>query len=203
MRSLGRVREFRPHLFNTTRPRQNGHHFVDDTFSFIFLYENCRIFYSILTELSSQGSNQQYSSNSADKSLVSNRRQAVIWTNHGLVYCPIHASLGSDEYIYPLFFKLFIPWWNYVTVYSASQEACTWFAAWTALYIIFCLTRGPFHEQLCCRAMCKILYVIRYNPFILKTNLPSNFDYDGKIVREIGPWIGLHLNVLMRNMMYS
>ena len=33
----------RPHCVNTLRPRQNGHHFADDTFKRIFLNENIRI----------------------------------------------------------------------------------------------------------------------------------------------------------------
>ena len=169
MRSLGRVREFRPHLFNTTRPRQNGRHFADDTFSFIFLYENCRIFYSILTELSSQGSNQQYSSNSADKRLVSNRRQAIIWTNHGLVYCHIHASLGSDEYIYPLFsnsssldeIMLLCTVHPKKHAHGAPLELLyTLYFAWPGAHFTNSFAVVP------CAKFCTD--VIRYNPVILK-----------------------------------
>ena len=38
---------FRPQWVNTLRPRQNGHHFADDTFIRIFLYENVRILIKI------------------------------------------------------------------------------------------------------------------------------------------------------------
>ena len=39
-------------LVNTLRLRQTGHHFTDDIFKCIFLYENCCI-YSIQTSLKS------------------------------------------------------------------------------------------------------------------------------------------------------
>ena len=44
-----------------------------------------------------RGSNWQYGSISSDNSLAPNRRQAIIWTNDGLVYLRIYVSLGLNE----------------------------------------------------------------------------------------------------------
>ena len=44
-----------------------------------------------------QGSNWQYASTGSDNGLAPYRRQAIIWTNFGLVYRPIYASLGLNE----------------------------------------------------------------------------------------------------------
>ena len=43
------------------------------------------------------GSNLQYVIIGSDNGLAPNRRQAIIWTNDGLVYWRIYASVGLDE----------------------------------------------------------------------------------------------------------
>ena len=48
-----------------------------------------------LTEVCSQMSNWQYASIGSDNGLESNRQQAIIWTNDGLAYPHIYASLAS------------------------------------------------------------------------------------------------------------
>ena len=65
----------------TLRPRQNGRHFADDISKLIFLYENCCILYSNLTELCSYGSNCSKLSIALSNSLAQNRWQAITWTN--------------------------------------------------------------------------------------------------------------------------
>ena len=45
----------------------------------------------------SWGSNQQYSSIGSGNGLAPVRRQAIAWTNNGLVYWRIYASLGLNE----------------------------------------------------------------------------------------------------------
>ena len=62
----------------------------------IFLNENC----CILSQLTLEWSNQQYVIIGADNGVVSNGRQAIIWTNDGLVYWRISASLGFDQLRY-------------------------------------------------------------------------------------------------------
>ena len=79
-------------LINTWRPRQNGNHFVNDIFTCISLNE-----YWDFTEVCFQGSNQQYSSIGSDNGLVPTRWQAIIWTNDGLVYRRICASVCLNE----------------------------------------------------------------------------------------------------------
>ena len=44
---------------------------------------------------------QQYSSIGPDDGLTPTRRQAIIWTNDGLVYWRIYAPLGLNELIKP------------------------------------------------------------------------------------------------------
>ena len=85
-------------VINTLRWRQNGHHFPDDIFKWIFLNENTWI--SIKIEVCSQGSNQQYSSIGSDYGLALVRWQTIIWTNEGLVYWCKYVSLCLNELIY-------------------------------------------------------------------------------------------------------
>ena len=62
----------------------------------VFIWE-LRYFDLNFTEICSQGSNKQYGSIGSDNGLVLNWRQAIIWTNDGLVYWCIHASLSLNE----------------------------------------------------------------------------------------------------------
>ena len=48
-------------------------------------------------EFCSQGFNKQYSSIVSDNGLAPTRRQSIIWTNDGLVYWRIYASLGLND----------------------------------------------------------------------------------------------------------
>ena len=56
------------------------------------MYSNANI-----TEVGSLGSERQYVSIGSENSLALNRRQAIIWTNDGLVHWSIDASLGLNE----------------------------------------------------------------------------------------------------------
>ena len=53
-------------------------------------------FDSNFIEICSQGS-KWYSSIGSDNALAPNRQQAIIWSNDGLVYWCIYASLGLNE----------------------------------------------------------------------------------------------------------
>ena len=55
----------------------------------------CMDFSYDFTEVCSWGSNQRYSR--IDSGSVPTRRQAIIWTNDGLAYWHIYASLGLNE----------------------------------------------------------------------------------------------------------
>ena len=77
---------------NTLRQRQNGGHFPDDIFKCIFMNENVWVSIKDSTEVYSQGS-----SIGSDNSLMLTKRQAIIWTNDGLVWQCIYASLGLNE----------------------------------------------------------------------------------------------------------
>ena len=66
---------------NPLRPRQNGRHFPDNIFKWIFLNENAWILNFI--EVTSLGSNKQYSSICSDDGLAPARRRAIILINNG------------------------------------------------------------------------------------------------------------------------
>ena len=73
-------------------------HAISQIFSNAFFFQSkCMNFASDFTQICSQGSNQQNSSSGSDNGLVPIRRQAIIWTNYGLVYWRIYASLGLNE----------------------------------------------------------------------------------------------------------
>ena len=52
---------------------------------------------SNFTENCSQESKYKLASIGSDNGLVPNRRQAIIWTNEGLTYCCVSASLCLNE----------------------------------------------------------------------------------------------------------
>ena len=63
--------------FNSLRLRQNGHHFPDDAFKWIFLIENVWILIKISPKFVSKGLITNI------PALVQTRQQAIIWTNDG------------------------------------------------------------------------------------------------------------------------
>ena len=81
---------------NTMRPRQNGRHSADDIFKSIFLKENVWISTYISLKFIPKGPNRQFISFGLDNCLMPNKRQAIIWTNGGLVYWRIYASFGLN-----------------------------------------------------------------------------------------------------------
>ena len=98
------------------RPRQDGHHFPDDIFKYIFLNGNAWILIMISLRFVPKGiinnipssvqimawrrsaSNWQYSIIGSDNGLAPIRRQAIVWTNDGLVWWHIYASLVLNEF---------------------------------------------------------------------------------------------------------
>ena len=77
-----------PQGVNTLWPSQNGCHFTDDTFKRIFLNENDRISIKISLKFVPKAPITQYSIVGSDNGLAPARRQAIIWTNSGLVTDP-------------------------------------------------------------------------------------------------------------------
>ena len=71
--------------------------FADNIFKCIFLNKKIWISIKISLKFYPQGSNWQYDSIGSDDGLGSNRRQAIVWTNGGLGYQHIYASLGLNE----------------------------------------------------------------------------------------------------------
>ena len=67
---------------------------ADDIFKFIFLNENFRISKKNLTDICSLRSHAQYGSNGSNNGFVSNRLQAIIWSNVGMLYWRIGATFG-------------------------------------------------------------------------------------------------------------
>ena len=67
---------------------------ADDNFKCIFLNENIWIWIWISLKFRT---NEQCSSIVLDNGLASTKRQPIIWTNDGLGYQRIYASLGLNE----------------------------------------------------------------------------------------------------------
>ena len=81
---------------NTLGPRQDGRHFPDDIFKWIFVDENaCLKFHWNLFLI--LASNWQQSSIGLYNGLAPHRRQASIWPNADPIHWPIYATLGGDE----------------------------------------------------------------------------------------------------------
>ena len=78
---------------NTLRPRQTNCHFADDIFKCIFLIENLAILIKTSLEFVPKGPID----NKPALVQIMAWRQAIIWTNDGLVYWCIYASLGLNE----------------------------------------------------------------------------------------------------------
>ena len=76
-------------LANTLSPRQNERHFPDDVYNWIFLSENAWISIKISLKFVPGGPINNI------PALV--RRQAIIWTNDGLVHWRKNASLDLKE----------------------------------------------------------------------------------------------------------
>ena len=66
------------------KTRQNGGHFADNTFKYIFFHGNHLHLDSNFTEICFQRSISQYDIIGPDNDLVPSRQQAIIWTNDGL-----------------------------------------------------------------------------------------------------------------------
>ena len=77
----------------------NGRRFADDMFKSNFLNENVwfSINLSLITEVCPLESSQNYFRIGSYNGLAPTRRQAIIWTNDGLVWWCIYASLGLNE----------------------------------------------------------------------------------------------------------
>ena len=110
--------------------RQNGRHFAEDIFKGISLNENFRILNKIFTEICSLGSIRQCGSIGLGNGLAQNRRHAIIWSNVGMLYWRIFASLGLSELRQPQFYSIQIHYNptedrvldNFVFIGSQSQS---------------------------------------------------------------------------------
>ena len=80
---------------NTLRPTQNGRHFADDMFKWIFLNENVWIPIEISLKFVPKGP----INNIPALVRIMAGRQAIIWTNDDPVQRRIYASLGLNESI--------------------------------------------------------------------------------------------------------
>ena len=81
---------------NNLKPRQNGRHFAVGVCKSIFLNENCCILIQIILKFVPNVSINTRLPLCPDYYLVPSRRKAIIWTNGGLLYWCIDASLGLN-----------------------------------------------------------------------------------------------------------
>ena len=79
---------------NTLRARQNGHHFPNNIFKCIFFYENVWISIKISLKFVPK---VPIDNKPTLVQIMAWHWPAIIWTNDGLVYWCIHASLGVNE----------------------------------------------------------------------------------------------------------
>ena len=77
-------------FINTFRPRQDGRHFPDDIFNYIFLNENAWISIKISLKFVPKGPVNNIPSSVQIMAPI--KRQAIIWTNDGLVYWHIYVT---------------------------------------------------------------------------------------------------------------
>ena len=89
------VVELGPDDFNTLRLRQNGRHFEDNIFECIYFNENICISIKISLKFVPRGLIDNKVT--LVQIMVWHRWRAIIWTNDGLVYWCIYASLGLNE----------------------------------------------------------------------------------------------------------
>ena len=83
---------------STPKLKQNDQHFADDIFRYILFNETVWILIQIWLKFVPNGLVKKYII-ASDNGLSSNRQQAIIWTNDGLIYCCIYASLGRYELV--------------------------------------------------------------------------------------------------------
>ena len=83
-----------PH-FNTSRPRQNGRHFADDFFKYVFLYENMSIWINISLKFVPNGE----INNIPALVQIMAWRQAIIWNIDGKL-TEAYASFSLNELIF-------------------------------------------------------------------------------------------------------
>ena len=103
--------------FKTLGPRQNGHHFADDTFKRICLNENVRIFMKISLKFDPKSPIDKYTSIGSDNDSVLTRRKAIIWTNDGkFTDAYMHHSASMD--------KSSMQWYG-ITGPQEVNKACT------------------------------------------------------------------------------
>ena len=83
--------------FDTLRPPENGRHFADCIFKFIFLYEDC--FMSIQISPNLVPNDPINNKPALVQIMVPKKRHAITKTNDGLVYWRTYASLDLVELI--------------------------------------------------------------------------------------------------------
>ena len=148
--------------FNTLRPRLNGCHFAYDIFKWIFLNENLWISIKISLKFVAKGPINN------NNGLVPIRRQAIIWTNDGLLTDRhINASLGLNELNAGL---LHISFWdpNLVITMPVNVLAPIWLTTFANSFHIFKLKES----------MCNFTYdVVTVNPWNLSLDNVYTFEF--------------------------
>ena len=82
---------------STSPPGQNGRHFADNIFGWIFVNEKFCILIKISLKFVPKGSIDNNPAFGLDNGLAPNKWQDIIWTNAYSVHWHIYAALGGDE----------------------------------------------------------------------------------------------------------
>ena len=88
------------------------------------------------------GSNYKYVSIGPDDGLAPIRRQAIIWTNGGLVYRRIYASLGLNELMYTTEYADGV-------ISICYTDGCFRRSIhhWSSVFTVVCNTQVPMYEH--------------------------------------------------------
>ena len=158
-----RRKHTREHSFlNTLRPIQNGRHFAHDIFRCVFL----NVFWFTFHWNVFLRVHCQYAIIGSD-SLAPNGRQAIIWTNGGIVYYRIHASI----YLYHLMapsVKL-----NYTQMLMSRNNTrltCQRVSVNMYLYVCICLTFVIMHYCMICIA--RAITIVQLETTLVTTTKP-------------------------------
>ena len=99
--------------------------------------------------------------------LALNRRQAIIWTNDGLIWWHTHAPLGLNE-LTKLHFHMFFLEWQVLYFGPNFIEVCSWSSNWQQFNIVSCPNKIPAIHQTTFSLYFLDWRVLHFGPISLK-----------------------------------
>ena len=160
---------------------QDGHHFGRRHFQLHFLQWKRLNFKWNFIEICSLGFNWQYGSIVSDNGLAPNRRQAIIWSNVGMLYWHIYAPLGLTALINKI----------NSNIVQCEEIDYHWSQNWATHltsrdYFTFCFSKSSFHLSLERRPRLVLIFYSLFcfrqsdNPTMIIHTDMLDCDRDGK-----------------------